>query len=149
MDTDNWPHEKIRSVALRYIREHAVKETEWRFTGLDALPERLARIVTIGEPERVVVSSFIDGMNWHAMTTVRIFGVCRGTQFSCSPLDVRQWRWGDFKHEGRSEVEVATFALANGTHMKVPYETGPAAMGPIYYQRFWTVKYRVFDKLVD
>ena len=149
MDTDNWLHEKIRSVALRYIREHAVEETEWRFTGLDALPERLARIVTIGEPEQTVVSCFIDGMNWHAMTTARIFGVCRGAQFSCSPLDVRQWRWGDFKHAGRSEVEVATFSLANGTHMKVPYETGPAAMGPIYYERFWAVKYRTLDNLVD
>ena len=69
MDTDNWPHEKIRSVALRYIRDHAVKEAEWRFTSLDALAERLARIVTIGAPERTVVSSFIDGLNWHAMTT--------------------------------------------------------------------------------
>ena len=56
MDTSDWPHEKIRSVALRYIREHAAKEAEWRFTRLDALPERLARIVHLDEPERAIVS---------------------------------------------------------------------------------------------
>jgi len=148
MDTSDWPHEKIRSVALRYIREHAAKEAEWRFTRLDALPERLARIVHLDEPERAIVSCFIDGMNWHTMTTTRVFGVCRGTQFSCSPLDVRQWRWGDFKHGGQAESEVATLALANGTHVRIPYETGPAAVGPIYYERFWEVKYPALEKLI-
>jgi hypothetical protein len=68
------------------------------------------------------------------MTTSRVFGIFHGSQFSCSPLDVRQWRWGDFKHGGRSEVEVATLALANGTHLRLPYETGSAAMGPIAYE---------------
>jgi hypothetical protein len=136
-----WPHEKIRSVAVRYIKESATKESEWRFTCLDALPERLGRVVRLEESERAIVSCFIDGQRWCAMTTSRVFGVFHGSQFSCSPLDVRQWRWGDFKHDGRSEAEVATLALANGTHLRIPYETGPAAMGPIYYERFWTVKY--------
>ena len=140
---NQWPHEKIRSVALRYIKESATKESEWRFTCLDALPERLGRVVRLEESERAIVSCFIDGQRWCAMTTSRVFGVLHGSQFSCSPLDVRQWRWGDFKHGGRSEAEVATLALANGTHLRIPYETGPAAMGPIYYERFWTVKYPV------
>jgi hypothetical protein len=86
---------------------------------------------------------FVDAQRWYAMTTARVFGIYQGSKFNCSPLDVRQWRWGDFKHAGRSDVEVATLALANGTHTKVSYETGPAAMGPIYYERFWTIKYPV------
>jgi hypothetical protein len=147
MDTPDWPHEKIRSIALGYIRKHCMKEDEWRFTRLDSLPERLTRIIHVEEPERAIVSCFVDGLNWSAMTTTRMFGVCRGSQFSCSPLDVRHWRWGDFKHSGRSEVEVATLALANGTHVKVPYETGAASMAPIYYERFWTTKFKVLDKL--
>lgn len=147
MSDDDWPHERIRSVALQYIRKHTMKESEWRFTVLDALPPRLARIVHLDIDERPIVTCFIDAQRWYAMTTARVFGVLRGSQFNCSPLDVRQWRWGDFKHAGRSEVEVATLALANGTHTKISYETGPAAMGPIYYERFWTIKYPVLEKL--
>ena len=126
---------------------HTANEPDWRFTTLDALPERLGRIVRLDTGERPIVACFIDAQRWYAMTTARVFGVFRGSQFNCSPLDVRQWRWGDFKHAGRSEVEVATLALANGTHAKVAYESGPAAMGPIYYERFWTIKYPVLDKL--
>jgi len=81
------------------------------------------------------------------MTSSRVLGVFQGSRFNVSPLDVSQWRWGDFKHAGRSEVETATLALANGTHIKIPYETGPAAMAPIYYERFWTIQYPVLDKL--
>ena len=130
MNTSDWPHEKIRPVALRYIREHSTGEPQWRFTTLDALPDRLARIVHLDGAEEPVVSCFVDGQRWCAMTTRRVFGVFQGSQFSCSPLDVRQWRWGDFKHAGRAEVEVATLALATGVHMRIPYETGPAAMAP-------------------
>ena len=147
METDSWPHEQIRSVALQYIRNHTVKEPEWRFTVLDALAQRLARIVQLDTDERAIVTCFVDAQRWYAMTTARVFGIYQGSKFNCSPLDVRQWRWGDFKHAGRSEVEVATLALANGTHTKVSYETGPAAMGPIYYERFWTIKYPLLERL--
>jgi hypothetical protein len=139
----DWLHEKIHAAALRYIREHATRESEWRFTVLDALPQQLGRVVHLDADERAIVTCFVDSLRWCAMTTSRVFGVYRGSTFSCSPLDVTQWRWGDFKHGGRSEVEVATFSMAGGTHIKVPYETGPAAMGAIYYERFWTLKYPV------
>jgi hypothetical protein len=142
----DWPHDKIHTVALRYIRKHVAKESDWRFTHIDSLPERLSRIVRLHPNERCIVNCFIDAQRWYAMTTVRIFGVAQGSRFECSPLDVTQWRWGDFKHAGRSEVEIATLALADGTHLRVPYETGPASMAPIYYERFWTVEYPVLEK---
>jgi hypothetical protein len=39
----DWPHNKIHTVALRYIRKHVARETDWRFTHIDSLPERLSR----------------------------------------------------------------------------------------------------------
>jgi len=147
MNTTDWPHEKICSAALRYITKHTMKESPWRFTCLDSLPERLGRIVQLEARERPVVTCFIDAQRWYAMTTARVFGVLHGSRFDCSPLEVTQWRWGNFKHNGRSEVETATLALASGTHIRLAYETGSAAMGPIYYERFWTIKYPVLDKL--
>ena len=143
----NWPHDKIHSAALRYIRKHATQEAEWRFTRVDAVAGQLARVVRLDPDERPLVSCFIDAQRWYLMTTVRVFGVVRGFQFDCSPLDVTQWRWGDFKHAGRSEVEIATLAMANGTHFRIPYETGSAAMAPIHYERFWTIKYPILEKL--
>jgi hypothetical protein len=147
METDRWPHEQIHTAALRYIRKHTINEPEWRFTVIDALGQRLDRIVQLNPDERAIIACFVDAQRWYVMTSSRVFGVLQGSRFNCSPLDVRQWRWGDFKHGGRSEVETATLALANGTHMRVPYETGPAAMGSIYYERFWSIKYPVLDKL--
>lgn len=79
----DWPHDRIHSVALRYIRKHATKELEWRFTRIDALPERLGRIIRLDSGEQPVVSCFIDAQRWYAMTTIRIFGVARGSQFDC------------------------------------------------------------------
>ena len=143
----NWPHEKIQPVSLRYIREHATKEAEWRFTRLGALPERLARIARLDPGELSVVSCFIDAQRWYVMTTARMFGLAGGSPFSCSPLDVTQWRWGDFKHAGRPEVEIATLCLSNGTHLRISYETGAAAMAPIHYERFWTLEYPTLEKL--
>jgi hypothetical protein len=147
MDTPDWPDEKIHTIALRYIRKHCLKESEWRFTVLDALAQRLERIVQLEVGERAVVACFIDAQRWYVMTSRRVFGVLQGSRFTCAPLDVTRWQWGDFKHMGRSEVETATLALKDGTHIRVPYETGHAAMAPIYYERFWGIKYPVLDKL--
>jgi len=147
METPDWPHEKIRNFTVPYIRKHSMTEPNWRFTVLDAMAQRLDRIVQLDQSERAIVACFIDAQRWYVMTSSRVLGVFQGSRFNVSPLDVSQWRWGDFKHAGRSEVETATLALANGTHIKIPYETGPAAMAPIYYERFWTIQYPVLDKL--
>jgi hypothetical protein len=133
--------------SLRYIRAHVATEADWRFTRIDALPERLARIARLQPAERSLVSCFIDAQRWYVMTTARVFGIAHGSPFDCSPLDVTQWRWGDFKHAGRSESEIATLSMKNGTHLRMAYETGPASMAPIYYDRFWTIKYPILDKL--
>ena len=140
-DPTTWPHEEIRCAALVYIKTHTANKTEWRFTILDALAQRLSRVVHLNENERPIVSSFVSAQRWYAMTTTRVFGIFDGTPFTCSPLDVTQWRWGDFKHAGRAEAEVATLSIANGTHIRLAYETGPAAMAPICYERFWITEY--------
>lgn len=73
--------------------------------------------------------------------------VFQGSQFSCSPLEVAEWRWDNVKHAGRAEVEVATLALASGRHVRIPYETGPAAMDPSITGAFGQSKYPIFEKL--
>ena len=140
-----WPHETIRSASLAYIRKHAIRESEWRFTRLDTLPERLGRVVQLEPGELSIVSCFIDAQRWYVMTSARIFGLAGGSRFSCAPLEVAQWRWGDFKHGGRTETAIATFALKDGTHLRISYEAGPAAMAPMSYGRFWTDRYAALE----
>ena len=59
MNAVDWPHEQIRRAALQYIREHTAKESEWRFTCVDALGERLVRIVSLEAEERPIVTCFV------------------------------------------------------------------------------------------
>jgi hypothetical protein len=60
----DWPHEKIHAACVAYIRKHATRQAEWRFTHLDALPERLGRIVQLAAGERSDVSCFHDAQRW-------------------------------------------------------------------------------------
>ena len=43
--------------------------------------------------------------------------------------------------------ELMRLRLANGRVLELEYETGPASMAPIYYFRYWTVKYPILAKL--
>jgi len=143
----DWPHDEIHRVALGYIRKDVPTGAQWRFTRLDALPERLARIAPLQPEERSIVSFFIDAQRWYVMTTARIFGLAQGSPFDCSPLDVAQWRWGDSKHASRSGVELATLAMKTGMHLRISYEAGPAAMAPIRYGEFWETQYPGLEAL--
>ena len=99
--------------------------------------------------ESSLVSCYVDPFNWYIMTTSRFFGNASGTQFRVSPVDVNDWSWGNFKHEGKAELETARIEINNGQSVSFVYETGNAAMAPIYYQRFWGIKYPILHKLVD
>ena len=65
MNAVDWPHEKIRTVALRYIKKHTTNQSQWRFTSLDTLPERLVRIVPLDPQELPIVTCFIDAQRWY------------------------------------------------------------------------------------
>jgi hypothetical protein len=143
---DSWPDKKIRSAALWYIRKHCEKEAEWRFTCLDTLHEQLIGEAILEAEEFPVVSCFVRRGCWYVMSTRRILGM-NETEFDMSPLDVKEWRWGDFKDAGRSELEEACLIAKDGSSVTVIYETGPASMAPIYYERFWYIKYPILDKL--
>jgi hypothetical protein len=138
-----WPHEKVRGVALWYIRRHVRKEDAWCFTQLDSLPESLAGIAQFEPEELPVVACYIDPARWYVMSTSRIFGAYRSSQFDVTPLDVVKWRWGVSKGRGNmGSVETAQLSLADRSRIAIAYETGYASMAPMYYERFWRGKYR-------
>lgn len=136
-----WPHKVIQTALVQYIRGHAMKQPEWRFTQLEVLHDALARVIQLAAGELCVVSCFIDAQRWYVMSTARVFGIYRGSRFDFSPLQIRKCTWGDFKHEGRLEIEVAEVLLTTGMKITLAYEAGFASMAPIYYERFWHSRY--------
>jgi hypothetical protein len=136
-----WPHTSIQAALLQYIRSHAMKQSNWRFTQLEVVHDALARLIQLDPGELCVVSCFIDGQRWYVMTTTRIFGIYRGSRFAFSPLQVRKCTWGDFKQEGRVQIELAELQLIGGEKITLAYEAGFAAIAPIYYERFWHTRF--------
>lgn len=144
-----WPHSVIHAAVLQYIRGHATKQSNWRFTQLEVLHDALARVIQLETGELCVVSCFIDAQRWYVMTTGRVFGIYRGSRFDFSPLQIRKCTWGDFKHEGRLEIEVAEVLLTTGHKITLAYEAGFASIAPIYYERFWHSRYPALDRVAD
>jgi hypothetical protein len=62
-------------------------------------------------------------------------------------MDVLEDRFGNFKGHGGKQTEVMTLVLADGREVRLEYETSLASMAPIYYLRYWKVKYPVLDML--
>jgi len=145
----DWPHQAIQVALLQYIRSHSMKPPNWRFTQLGVLHDALARVIQLERGELCVVSCFIDAQRWYVMTTTRVFGIYRGSRFDFPPLQIRKCTWGDFKHEGRLEIDVAEVALASGAKVTLAYEAGFASMAPIYYERFWHSRYPALDQVAD
>lgn len=144
-----WPHARIQAALLEYIRGHSMKQPNWRFTQLEALHEPLMRVLQLEPQELCVVSCFIDGQRWYLMTTTRVFGIYRGSRFEFSPLQIRKCTWGDFKQEGRVQIEVAEILLIGGRRIIFAYEAGFAAIAPIYYERFWHTRYATLERDFD
>lgn len=140
-----WPHSVIQAAVLQYIRSH-VKQPNWSFTQLGEVHDALARVIQLNSGELCVVSCFIDGQRWYVMTTTRVFGIYRGSRFEFSPLHVRKCIWGDFKQEGRVQIEVAEVQLIGGDKITFAYEAGFASIAPIYYERFWHTRYPTLER---
>lgn len=142
-----WPHEAIYTVAIWYIRQTCMRESEWLYTCLEVAHEPLHREVSFEPAERPIVSCFIDTDSWFVMTSKRIEISNTCQRVTVNPLEIKSWDWGDFKTNGKPEVGVATLNLNDETSVSLPYETGYASMAPIHYVMFWSVKYPALDKL--
>lgn len=144
---NEWPDAKIRETALWYIHKHAMAPASWRYTRLgDAHPEVLP-LVTLASGESPLVSFFLADTTWSLLTTRRVFGAYAGQGVDIAVLDVRANRFDDPKGSRGAALEVVTLDLARGGKAALQYETGRASMAPIYYFRYWVIKYPFLDTL--
>ncbi len=142
-----WPHEAIYIAATWYIRQHCMREVEWRYTCLQIAHEPLQSLISLEPDELPIVSCFIDTDSWFVMTSKRIEISNKDRRDTVIPLEIKSWDWGDFKAGMEPKIGAATLTLNDGTSLSLPYETGYASMAPIHYEMFWSVKYPALDKL--
>jgi hypothetical protein len=143
----DWPDAKIRSTALWYIGKHTMDPPTWRYTLVgNAHPEVLSR-AELGPGELPLVSFFLSEASWYVLTTRRVIGAYSGQRVQPGALDVLDARFGNFKGYGGTELEVMTLRLASALQAALQYETGRASMAPMYYFRYWKIKYPILDKL--
>jgi hypothetical protein len=143
----DWPDAKIASTALWYIGKHTMAPPRWRYTLLGAALAEVSSRAELEPGELPLVSFFLSEASWYLLTTRRVVGAYSGRRVSVSALDVGEDRFGDFKGHSGAAVDVMTLRLASAEDIALQYETGLASMAPIYYFRFWKIKYPILDKL--
>jgi hypothetical protein len=143
----DWPDDKIRSVALWYIKKHSMDPTEWRWTRLGEPGADIIRLVQLQIGELPIVSYWRSDASWYLFTTRRILGSYSGNNVELSAMAVSKDHFGNFKGHGGKETEVMTLQTSDGSEAKLEYETFTASMAPIYYLMFWKRKYPILDKI--
>ncbi len=143
----DWPDAKIRSTALWYIGKHTMDPPTWRYTRVgDVHPEVLSR-AEVEPGELPLVSFFVSEASWYLLTTRRVVGSCSGQNVRVTAIDVLEDHFGNFKGFGGAKLQIMRLRLAHGEEPVLQYETGRASMAPIYYFRYWKIKYPILDKL--
>ncbi len=142
-----WPDEKIRTTALGYINKHVMNPSAWRATSVGEIHPKLTVLADMKLEELPIVSCFHSESSWSVLSTRRVVGVRYGQMVDLPVLDIVESRFGNFKGLGTSTSDLMRLRMANGRVLELEYETGPASMAPIYYFRYWAVKYPLLAKL--
>ena len=145
----DWPDHKIRSTALFYIEKTLMDRSSWRWSLIGEAHEGLSERVEFQPGELPVVSFFLSELSWYLLSTRRIVGSYAGQKCDVAVLDVLEGRFPNFKGYGDKYTEVMTLHISDGRDVKLEYETGAASMAPIYYFRYWKIKFPILDKLIE
>jgi len=146
---DDWPDTKIRNNAVWYIRKHAMDPESWRYTRLAEHHPEIVHRSGLQSGELPIVTSHISDSSWYALTTRRIIGTYDGCDINCAATDISEDRFGNFKGYGDAQTEKMILVRTGLPDLRLEYETSKASMAPIYYFRFWSIKYPILDKLKD
>ena len=143
---ENWPDQKIRKLSVRYIEKASMDPVSWRFTLIGKAHPALSGVVKMQAGELPIVSSFISENSWYLFTTRRVVGTYQGQKVELASVDCTRDSYGNFKGYGKQETEVMTLNHSGDEKAMLEFETGKASMAPIYYFRFWSIKYPVLVK---
>lgn len=148
--------EKIASIATHLICQSSMQRGFWRATLVGCLPPHPVIQLKLDNDERPLVSaSFAEG-DWYVWTTRRLVAVCDQQHYEADCESIVRAEFGMFKGlphlmkvtTGPIHSLIATFHSSKGLAVRIRYETGYAAMGPIQCFKYWQLKHPILDKLM-
>ena len=126
----------VSAICLASIRRHAMDVASWQFTVLNTMHDELHGNVILAENESPIVSFYSSAEHWYVMTTRRVIGRHCGVLHDIPTWRIKRDEFGDFKGHNRNPTSTMRLQLASGSRIELEYETGKAAMAPIYALRF-------------
>jgi len=139
----------IRKRCLEVIRKAAMNESSWEMTILDAIHSSLSKRLKIKEGEYPIISFFAGDRDWTIYTTRRLIGESDGVSLEIESEDFASWDYGNFKQDLDSPRVIEAVTQHKGRKAGIRYESGYASMAPIYYFRFWKIKWPVWKKTYE
>ena len=119
-------------------------EKRWEWTILDRVHEALAAKANLRHDEYPIVSFYAGADDWTLMTTHRMLGSVDAQRTEIGRDDFSTTDFGDFKQDLDSARITRARIVVKGESHTFLYESGYASMAPIYYLRFWSVKWPVW-----
>lgn len=108
---------------------------------LDRCHDPIASEVSLNDDEYPLVSFFAADGDWTLYTTHRLVGEVSGKRTEIERSGFGSTDFGDFKQDLDSpRVTEAQIYCKHGARLFL-YESGYASMAPIYYFRFWSLKW--------
>lgn len=136
----------IRERCLKLIHASSMHVNAWEMTLLDRCHDPIASTVQLDDDEYPLVSFFAGTGDWTLYTTHRLVGEASGKRAEVGRSEFGSTNFGDFKLDLDSpRVTEATIHTKHGTELFL-YESGYASMAPIYYFKFWSMKWPVWKE---
>lgn len=121
-------------------------EGSWEMTLLDRCHDPIASRLSLADDEYPIVSFFAGDGDWTIYTTHRLVGEVSGKRTEIERSDFGSTNFGNFKQDIDSpRVTEARVRCKNGIRLFL-YESGYASMAPIYYLRFWSLKWTTWKE---
>ena len=99
---------------------------------------------------------FFPEGDWYVWTTRRLVAVCDNRHYEVDSESIVRAEFGRFKGPPQSmnlttgpiHTLIAGLHSASGLVVRIRYETGYAAMGPLQCFKYWELKHPILDKLM-
>jgi hypothetical protein len=141
--------EFIHDRCLEVIRKASMNVPHWEMTILDGIHPVIRESVRIEEGELPIVSFFAGLGDWTVYTTDRMLGEVDGTRTQIDRVDFGECDFGNFKQDLDSPRVTVAVISRGRKKSQFLYESGYASMAPIYYFRFWNIKWPVWKKTYE
>lgn len=119
-------------------------EKRWEWTILDSVHELVGRQIVLQDGEYPIISFCAGADDWTLTTTHRMVGSVDAERAEIDRENFSTTDFGNFKQDLDSPRIVQAKINLRGKSQTFLYESGYASMAPIYYFRFWKLKWPVW-----